>query len=77
MLQFSSNHPTPVATTPQTLSSGGNPWRRRGDDASTDPRPEAGRRKPETRPQYNPFSPGGRVFHLRCTHSHCSGYFRT
>ena len=32
---------------------------------------------PEADSQYSPFSPGGRVFHLRCTHSHCSGYFRT
>jgi hypothetical protein len=29
------------------------------------------------RTQYNAFSPAGRVFHRRCTHSHCSGYFRT
>ncbi len=28
-------------------------------------------------PQYNPFSPSGLVFQRRCTHSHCSGYFRT
>jgi hypothetical protein len=39
--------------------------------------PEAGHRKPEAHTQYSAFSPGGRVFHLRCTHSHCSGYFRT
>jgi hypothetical protein len=32
---------------------------------------------PEARPQYSPFSPGGRVFHRRCTHNHCSGYFLT
>src|ERR1700684_402590 len=27
--------------------------------------------------QYSGAPPGGRVFHLRCTHNHCSGYFLT
>jgi hypothetical protein len=38
------------------------------------PKPEARKPKPL---QYSGASPGGRVFHLRCTHNHCSGYFRT